>query len=68
MSTEYVSVSVEELQLGDWVKGRGRVSIVPYDHPTQDEYVMVEFTRRGETRLLGFRNDAVLSVKLVEES
>lgn len=68
MSGTYVHVAAEDLNIGDRVRGLGRVTSVPFDHDTMPDRVVVPFELRGEERLMVMRAKRELRVRCEEEA
>ena len=66
MST-YVTVNAEDLQIGDLVKGRGRLARDVEEHTRIDGYIVAVFERRGEERIQILLADAEMQVRLLNE-
>lgn len=66
--SDYLHVFAEDLQIGDSVRGRGRLSGNVEDHPTLEGFVTAIFEKGGEELplvVLGAKQ--VMKVRYVEE-
>lgn len=66
MST-YVTVDAEDLNIGDLVKGRGRLARDVEEHTALEGFVVAVFERRGVESVLILRADAEMQVRLSDE-
>lgn len=66
MST-YVNVSAEDLNIGDLVKGKGRLARDVTEHDTLEGFLVAVFERRGEERIVLIQSDATFQVRCADD-
>lgn len=66
--TSYLNVRADELQIGDMVRGRGKLACNVEDHPTLDGFVTAVFEKSGEeTPLTLLRAKQIMRVRYAED-
>ena len=63
----YVHVAAEDLQIGDLVRGRGRLACNVTDHDTRPGYVVAIFEKKEEETLVVLRADSTMRVRCEDE-